>query len=223
MRKLYIVGLIAVALLVIGIAIADEIKFSTYYPAPAGKYREFSTTGKTCLATDEFNIETDAMVGIGTTNPQRTLHIDGTYGMRLEPSTLLPVPAATGDIVIHSDQGKNILKYYDGEDWQALGGGGGGIKSIQRGTKQFPVSGGTGTYGDVQNLHITDINLTTLTPAITIENLAKTELKIQLTSDMAIPDFSAILTSATNLRIYVGYVSATAFICQATFEITEYE
>jgi len=69
MRKLYIFGLIAVALLVIGIAIADEIKFSTYYPAPAGMYREFSTTGKTTLATDEFGIETDARVGIGTTDP----------------------------------------------------------------------------------------------------------------------------------------------------------
>jgi len=69
MRKLYIVGLVAVAALVIGIAIADEIKFSTYYPAPFGQYREFSTTGKTTLATNEFGIETDARVGIGTTNP----------------------------------------------------------------------------------------------------------------------------------------------------------
>jgi len=69
MRKLYIFGLIAVALLVIGIAIADEIKFSTYYPAPFGMYREFTTTGKTTLATDEYGIETDAQVGIGTTDP----------------------------------------------------------------------------------------------------------------------------------------------------------
>ncbi len=76
MRKLYIVGLIVVAALVIGIAIADEIKFSTYYPAPAGMYREFDTTGRTCLATDEYGIEGDnARVGIGTTDPKAKLDI----------------------------------------------------------------------------------------------------------------------------------------------------
>lgn len=51
--------------------------FSTYYPAPYGRYRQFSTTSKTTLATDEHNIEAndDIRVGIGTTNPQVLLHV----------------------------------------------------------------------------------------------------------------------------------------------------
>lgn len=75
MKKWQIAGLVIAIVLIAGIVIAEQMMFSTYYPAPAGKYREFSTTGKTLLATDEFGSEgANAKVGIGTTNPQSLLH-----------------------------------------------------------------------------------------------------------------------------------------------------
>ena len=42
MRKLYIFGLVAIAALIIGLAYAEQITFSTYYPAPHGVYREMN-------------------------------------------------------------------------------------------------------------------------------------------------------------------------------------
>ena len=72
MRKVYILGLVALAAAIIGLAFADQMTFTTYYPAPYGVYREFRTSGNTYLATDEGN------VGIGTTHPQAKLHMVGT-------------------------------------------------------------------------------------------------------------------------------------------------
>jgi len=81
MRKLQILILLALALMVIGIVYADQMIFSTYYPAPYGRYRQFSTTGLTLLATDEFGNEgATAKVGIGTTDPDSLLHIAGGDG-----------------------------------------------------------------------------------------------------------------------------------------------
>jgi len=77
MRKFYIVGLVVVAALVIGLAYAEQMIFSTYYPAPYGRYRQFSTTGLTTLATDEFGNEgATALVGIGTTDPTEILEVE---------------------------------------------------------------------------------------------------------------------------------------------------
>ena len=39
MRKLYIFGLIALACLIIGLAWAEQITLTTYYPAPYGVYK----------------------------------------------------------------------------------------------------------------------------------------------------------------------------------------
>ena len=39
MRKLYIFGLIALAVVIIGLAWAEQITLSTYYPAPYGVYK----------------------------------------------------------------------------------------------------------------------------------------------------------------------------------------
>jgi len=76
MHKLYVVSLVIVVVLIAGIVLADQIIFSTYYPAPYGRYRQFSTTGLTTLATDEFGNEgTTALVGIGTTEPRHILHV----------------------------------------------------------------------------------------------------------------------------------------------------
>lgn len=146
MRKFYIVGLIAVAALVIGIAIADEIKFSTYYPAPFGKYREFDTTGKTCLATDEWGIEgANARVGIGTTDPgtAKLAVIGGNVGIgTTEPQAILDVNSTTsgflpprmtqaqldaieptvteGSVAYNTTDEK--LNYRDSTSWQSVGG-----------------------------------------------------------------------------------------------------
>jgi len=80
MCKLRILNISLFYVFICGVSFADDFTISTYYPAPYGRYREFSTTGKTTLATDEFGNEgPNAVVGIGTTNPFRmfTLAQDG--------------------------------------------------------------------------------------------------------------------------------------------------
>ena len=44
MRKLYILGLIALAAIIIGVAWAEQITLTTYYPAPYGVYRQMQAT-----------------------------------------------------------------------------------------------------------------------------------------------------------------------------------
>lgn len=91
MRKLYIFGLIGLAALIIGLAWAEQITLSTYYPAPYGVYKEFKTTSKTTLATNTLGTgvgeDPNAKVGIGTTNPRTKLEIyralSGTNGLTL--------------------------------------------------------------------------------------------------------------------------------------------
>jgi len=78
MKKWQIAGLVIAVVLIAGIVLADQMTFSTYYPAPYGRYRQFSTTGLTLLATDEFGNEgATALVGIGTTDPGFKLHVYG--------------------------------------------------------------------------------------------------------------------------------------------------
>lgn len=77
MRKLYIFGLIGLAALIIGLVWADQMTFTTYYPAPYGVYRQFTTTSKTTLATNPLGTDTEANVGIGTTQPRDKLHVNG--------------------------------------------------------------------------------------------------------------------------------------------------
>jgi len=85
MKKLHIFSLLILALLIIEIVWADEFTMSTYYPAPYGRYRQFSTTGKTLLATDEFGNEgASAVVGIGTTDPKALLHLYGDSSANVE-------------------------------------------------------------------------------------------------------------------------------------------
>jgi len=79
MKKYHMIVLVIAIALIVGIVSADQMIFSTYYPAPYGRYRQFSTTGLTTLATDEFGNEgATALVGIGTTDPKHALHINET-------------------------------------------------------------------------------------------------------------------------------------------------
>ena len=59
-------------------------------------------------------IQTDGNVGIGTTSPARTLHVNDV--MRLEP-TSAPSSPSEGDM--YMDSGTNKLMVYDGTIWQA--------------------------------------------------------------------------------------------------------
>ncbi len=70
------------------------------------------------------NVYVENRLGIGTTNPARKLHINGTDGMRLNPSALPGTPAA-GDIAIDSGD-SNRLKWHNGTAWQTMGGSEGG-------------------------------------------------------------------------------------------------
>ena len=68
MRKLYIFGLVGLACAIIGLAWAEQLTMTTYYPAPYGVYKEFTTTSKTSLATGDTAVDTTAQVIIGTIN-----------------------------------------------------------------------------------------------------------------------------------------------------------
>jgi len=131
MKKYHIVSLVIAVVLIVGIVYADQMVFSTYYPAPYGRYREFSTTGLTTLATDEFGNEgASALVGIGTTNPQAMLEISST-----DSALLLPRFATHDDIVnnittpvagmMAYNLEDNVLEYYNNTTWVPIGGGGG--------------------------------------------------------------------------------------------------
>ncbi|MCQ9207924.1 MAG: hypothetical protein NG712_00880 [Omnitrophica bacterium] len=71
MRKLYIVSLIGIAALIIGLAFAEQMTFTTYYPAPAGVYNDMAVMNS---------------LGVGTTDPQEMLHVAGSGDLILESS-----------------------------------------------------------------------------------------------------------------------------------------
>ncbi len=75
MRKLYILGLIGLMCVIFGLAWAEEITLTTYYPAPFGVYKDFETTENTHLATT-----TSGSVGIGTVNPNYKFHVHDAGG-----------------------------------------------------------------------------------------------------------------------------------------------
>jgi hypothetical protein len=58
-------------------------------------------------------------VGIGTVTPARNLHVNDV--IRLEPRATAPTSPAAGDMYIDSSD-HNILKVYDGTEWQACWG-----------------------------------------------------------------------------------------------------
>ncbi len=65
---------------------------------------------------ERMTIETNGNVGIGTSNPARTLHISDV--MRLEPRATAPSSPSPGDMYIDSSD-SNKLKVWDGTMWQA--------------------------------------------------------------------------------------------------------
>ena len=81
MRKLYIFGLIGLAVVIIGLAFADQMTFTTYYPAPHGAYNNMVVMNSLGVGTTDPGTARVAViggnVGIGTTNPESRLHIRG--------------------------------------------------------------------------------------------------------------------------------------------------
>lgn len=60
-------------------------------------------------------------VGIGTTSPQRILHIGDV--MRLEPRATAPTGASSGDLYVDSTPASDELCFYDGNAWQGISSG----------------------------------------------------------------------------------------------------
>jgi len=216
MRKPHLIALIAILALIASFTYAEQITFSTYYPAPYGVYNNFEVKGRSVVG----DISSSAS-GVTDVEDLDRGELWVQDSMILEPKASFnpdTEPAGKeGELVYSSSD--DALYHYNGSDWVASGGGS-GIKSVQRGTAQFMVAAGTGTYGYPANIKIQNITLTE--PII---DLTKTKLKVWLASDMGINSvsYAPVLTSATNLRIYIGCVSTTPFICQATYEITEHE
>jgi hypothetical protein len=84
MRKLYIFGLIAIGGLIFGLAYAEQITFSTYYPAPYGVYNEMRARrvaiGSNYLDSSTYTVADDDLIiegnlGIGTTTPNTFLEV----------------------------------------------------------------------------------------------------------------------------------------------------
>jgi len=77
---------------------------------------EFYTgaVGSTGTGTLAMRIDSSGNVGIGTSSPARTLHVDDV--MRLEPRATAPSSPSAGDIFFNSSTNK--LQCYDGSVWQ---------------------------------------------------------------------------------------------------------
>ena len=74
----------------------------------------FTNRGTSGLRTPSMLIDGSGNVGIGTINPQRTLHVNDV--MRLEPLSSAPTSPAKGDM--YFDGTINKLRVYDGTTWQ---------------------------------------------------------------------------------------------------------
>jgi hypothetical protein len=77
-------------------------------------YTTFNSTEGGVSAGERMRIAPNGNIGIGTTNPQRTLHVSSV--MRLEPIATAPTSPAKGDM--YFDSNLNKLRVYDGTAWQ---------------------------------------------------------------------------------------------------------
>jgi hypothetical protein len=77
-------------------------------------YTTFNSTEGGVSAGERMRIAPNGNIGIGTTNPQRSLHVSAV--MRLEPIATAPTSPAKGDM--YFDSTLNKLRVYDGSSWQ---------------------------------------------------------------------------------------------------------
>ncbi len=96
---------------------SDNILIGTNTDVPFGSASNFINIGNTIYGDSSLG-----NVGIGTTAPERLLHVDGP--IRVTPEALPGSPQA-GDLAFDNAD-SNKLKYYDGSSWIDPAGGGGG-------------------------------------------------------------------------------------------------
>jgi hypothetical protein len=77
-------------------------------------YTTFNSTEGGVSSGERMRIAPNGNIGIGTTNPQRSLHVSA--AMRLEPIAVAPLSPAKGDM--YFDSILNKLRVYDGSVWQ---------------------------------------------------------------------------------------------------------
>jgi hypothetical protein len=80
----------------------------------------FSTTGDgSYTATEKMRITNAGRVGIGTTSPSRTLHINSTDALKLPAGTTAERPSVgiTGDLRMNTSPTVDSLEYYNGASW----------------------------------------------------------------------------------------------------------
>jgi hypothetical protein len=83
-------------------------------PNASNFYTTFNTSEGGVDAGERMRIAPNGNVGIGTSNPQRDLHINDV--MRLQPRNTAPSNPSKGDI--YFDNISNKLRVYDGNTWQ---------------------------------------------------------------------------------------------------------
>jgi len=113
MRKFYIFGLIGLACVIIGLAFAEQLNFTTYYPAPYGIYNDMVVLNN---------------LGVGTTEPQAVLDVDSTTSGFLPPRMIQTerdniVTPPEGSIVYNTLGTDKGLNYYNGSEWKTIGTG----------------------------------------------------------------------------------------------------
>jgi hypothetical protein len=99
-RRLLAFSAAAALLCAGGYALSESLTMTTYYPAPSGVYRRLVSTAQTILARDGGN------VGVGTTNPQARLDVNGN-------STLRGAVNTGGSIELNSTNAGNRFAYVD--------------------------------------------------------------------------------------------------------------
>ncbi len=96
---------------------ANDLKL---YSGPVGNtssgiwFRSANVAGDVSAFSELMVIKSTGNVGIGTTNPARTLHVNSV--MRLQPIATAPTSPAKGDM--YFDSTLNKLRVYDGSTWQ---------------------------------------------------------------------------------------------------------